>query len=95
MGKTQWIVTRVFYDVFMPQNGVHLDGNVIKERREAMLLTQDGLARLADIHVNTLARMEGDPEYRASFKTIKAVARQLRTDPTTLVRSAVEGAASA
>lgn len=51
-----------------------------------MLLSQDELARKADIHPNTLARIESDPDYRAGFRTIKKLARKLKCDPTDLVR---------
>lgn len=78
----------------MPQNGALLEGEQIRERREALLLTQDMLARKADIHPNTLFRMESDPTYRAGFKTIRRVARQLKCEPTDLLRvPSAEGAA--
>lgn len=74
----------------MPQTGVHLNGKAIEERRMVLLLTQEQLAAMANIHPNTLHRMESDPTYRASFKTIKAVARKLKSDPADFVRPAEE-----
>jgi DNA-binding XRE family transcriptional regulator len=78
----------------MPQTGSILNGSELKKRREALLLTQEMLARKADIHPNTLLRMESDPEYRAGFKTIRKVARQLKCDPTHLLRATEQEAAS-
>lgn len=77
----------------MPQNGVHLNGKAIEEAREAMLLTQEKLAALADIHPKTLGQMETNPDYRASFKTIRKVARRLKRDPAEFVRAAEEATA--
>lgn len=77
----------------MPQNGVHLNGKAIEEARESLLLTQEKLAALADIHPKTLGRMEADPTYRASFKTIRKVARKLKKDPAQFVRASEEATA--
>lgn len=71
----------------MPQVGVPVDGPQIRDRREGLLLSQEGLAAKADIHPNTLQRMENDPDYRAGFKTVRKVARKLKCDPTALLRT--------
>lgn len=70
----------------MPQNGIHLDGPAVREKREALLLTQDELARKLDIHVNTLQKIEKDEDYRTSFKLAKKLARRLKCDARDLVR---------
>lgn len=79
----------------MPQVGVHLHGPEITRLRESLLMTQDQLAAKAGIHPNTLYRCESDETYRAGFKTVKAIARRLKVDPTTLVKTdePAEGAA--
>lgn len=90
MGKSLRNVTWRDYHAPMPQNGVHLNGKAIKAERTRSLLTIEQLAALADIHPNTLQRMESDETYRASFKTIKRVARELSCSPTPFVRETEE-----
>lgn len=79
----------------MPQVGVPLNGSEITRLREALLMTQDQLAAKAGIHPNTLYRCESDETYRAGFKTVKAIARRLKVDPTSLVKNGDEPAEGA
>lgn len=64
----------------MPQNGVPINGEEVRSRREALLFTQEQLAAKAGIHQNTLVSIETKPGYRASFNTIKALAKSLKCD---------------
>lgn len=89
-GKILRIVTWGRYYAPMPQNGVHINGAAIKNRRRSLLLTQEKAAADADIHPSTLQSMEADEAYRASFKTIRKVARVLNCEPTELVRQVEE-----
>lgn len=74
----------------MPQNGVHLDGAEVKRRREAMFLTQPQFAAKLAITPATLSLIEADPEYRTSFKTLQALAREFDCLPGALARKPEE-----
>jgi transcriptional regulator with XRE-family HTH domain len=93
-GKIPRNVAQTGYYLLMPQNGVHADRDAVRQRREARLLTQDELARLADIHPNTLARIEADATYRTGFKTLRKIANKLGCEPTDLVRLVEEEGAA-
>lgn len=81
------------YDANMPQTGMHLDGDEVRRRREALALSQELLASEADLHPNTVGSIEIDPTYRTGFKTIRKLARVFDCDPADLYRQESEGAA--
>lgn len=70
----------------MPQNSVALNGEVVKERRERLLLTQKELADELGINANTLSLIEAKPDYRTSFRTLRDLAKRFTCDPAELVR---------
>lgn len=65
----------------MAQIGVPVIGSEVRRRREALLLTQEQLAEKVGIHQNTLVSIEAKPSYKASFNTIKALAKSLGCEP--------------
>jgi DNA-binding XRE family transcriptional regulator len=74
----------------MPQNGIPLKGDEIRRRRERLALSQEQLAAKADIHPDTLGSVESNPQHRAGFKTIRALARVFGCEPADLYREPEE-----
>lgn len=74
----------------MAQIGVPVDGKEIRRRREELFLTQEQLADKVGIHQNTLVSIESKPGYKASFNTIKALAKRLGCVPQDIVPESEE-----
>lgn len=70
----------------MPESGVALNGSLVREKRRALLLSQDELAAKVSLHPNTIWMIENQATYRASFKTLKALASQFGCDAQELLR---------
>lgn len=74
----------------MPQNSIAINGAAVRAKREALFLNQGELAAELDLHPNTISQIEGQPEYRTSFRTVRNLAKRLGCEPGDLLPQAQE-----
>lgn len=69
----------------MAKRGIQIDGKKVRDLRRARLLQQLELADEIGIHPNIVSLIERDPDYNASFPTVRKLAEFFGCPATDLV----------